>query len=107
MLKDIEQAGNRIILFIDEIHIIQGAGGAEGSIDAGNILKPSLARGQVRCLGATTIDEYKKHIEKDAALARRFQSILGKKGALHGRKMGVFLLSIDSFVYLKIRFILK
>ncbi len=82
VLKDIEQAGNRIILFIDEIHVIQGAGGAEGSIDAGNILKPSLARGQVRCLGATTIDEYKKHIEKDAALARRFQSILGIKDTL-------------------------
>ena len=73
VLKDIEQAGERIILFIDEMHILVGAGGAEGAIDAANILKPPLARGQLRCMGATTTEEYRKYIEKDAALARRFQ----------------------------------
>jgi ATP-dependent Clp protease ATP-binding subunit ClpB len=76
VLKDIEQAGNKIILFIDEIHILVGAGGAEGAIDASNILKPPLARGLLRCMGATTSEEYRKHIEKDAALARRFQTVL-------------------------------
>jgi ATP-dependent Clp protease ATP-binding subunit ClpB len=76
VLKDIEQAGNRVILFIDEIHILVGAGGAEGAIDASNILKPPLARGLLRCMGATTSDEYRKYIEKDAALARRFQTVL-------------------------------
>jgi ATP-dependent Clp protease ATP-binding subunit ClpA len=74
-LKEIEQAGDKVILFIDELHVIVGAGGSEGGIDASNILKPSLARGLLRCLGTTTIDEYKKHIEKDSALARRFQSV--------------------------------
>ena len=64
-----------IILFIDEIHTIIGAGGAEGAIDASNILKPSLARGEIQCIGATTIDEYRKYIEKDSALERRFQPI--------------------------------
>ena len=64
-----------IIVFIDEIHTIVGAGGAEGAIDASNILKPALARGEIKCIGATTIDEYRKHIEKDAALERRFQTI--------------------------------
>ena len=64
-----------IILFIDEIHTIIGAGGAEGAIDASNILKPALARGEIQCIGATTIDEYRKHIEKDAALERRFQPV--------------------------------
>lgn len=75
VLKDIEQAGDTIILFIDEMHTIVGAGGAEGAIDASNILKPSLARGALRCMGATTTEEYTKYIEKDAALARRFQPI--------------------------------
>ncbi len=71
-----EIKGNKkIILFIDEIHMIIGAGGAEGAIDASNILKPSLARGDIQCIGATTIDEYRKHIEKDTALERRFQPI--------------------------------
>ena len=64
-----------IIIFIDEIHTIVGAGGAEGAIDASNILKPALARGEIQCIGATTIDEYRKHIEKDAALERRFQPV--------------------------------
>ena len=64
-----------IIIFIDEIHTIVGAGGAEGAIDASNILKPALARGEIKCIGATTIDEYRKHIEKDAALERRFQTV--------------------------------
>ena len=76
VLKDIEQAGNKVILFIDEIHILVGAGAAEGAIDASNILKPPLARGLLRCMGATTNDEYRKHIEKDAALARRFQTVV-------------------------------
>ena len=70
-----EQAGDKIILFIDELHVMVGAGGSDGAIDASNILKPSLARGKLRCLGATTSDEYAKHIEKDPALARRFQSV--------------------------------
>ncbi len=75
VIKDIQSAGDRIILFIDEIHSIVGAGGAEGAIDASNILKPPLARGQLRCMGATTTDEYQKYIEKDQALARRFQPV--------------------------------
>ncbi|MBW9154686.1 ATP-dependent Clp protease ATP-binding subunit [Clostridium estertheticum] len=75
VMKEIVVAGN-IIIFIDEIHTIIGAGGAEGAIDASNILKPSLARGEIQCIGATTIDEYRKHIEKDAALERRFQPII-------------------------------
>ena len=65
----------RIILFIDELHTIVGAGKAEGAMDAGNLLKPALARGELHCVGATTLDEYRKHIEKDAALARRFQPV--------------------------------
>ena len=64
-----------MILFLDEIHTIIGAGGAEGAIDASNILKPSLARGELQLLGATTLEEYRKHIEKDAALERRFQPV--------------------------------
>ena len=65
-----------IIVFIDEIHTIIGAGGAEGAIDASNILKPALSRGEIQCIGATTIDEYRKYIEKDSALERRFQPIM-------------------------------
>jgi ATP-dependent Clp protease ATP-binding subunit ClpC len=75
IMKEIVQAGN-VILFIDEIHTIIGAGGAEGTIDASNMLKPALSRGNVQCIGATTLAEYRKHFEKDAALERRFQSIL-------------------------------
>ena len=76
VLKEIESSDGRIILFIDEIHNIVGAGKAEGSMDAGNLLKPMLARGELHCIGATTLDEYRKYIEKDAALERRFQPVL-------------------------------
>ena len=76
VLKEIEKADGRIILFIDELHTIVGAGATEGSMDAGNILKPALARGELHAIGATTLDESRKYIEKDAALARRFQTVL-------------------------------
>jgi len=76
VLKEVIAAEGQIILFIDELHTVVGAGKAEGAVDAGNLLKPSLARGDLRCIGATTIDEYRKYIEKDAALERRFQPIL-------------------------------
>ncbi len=76
VLKEVITAGGQIILFIDELHTVVGAGKAEGAVDAGNLLKPSLARGELRCIGATTIDEYRKYVEKDAALERRFQPIL-------------------------------
>ncbi len=76
VLKEIEESDGNIILFIDELHTLVGAGAAEGSIDASNMLKPALARGELRCIGATTVDEYRKYIEKDAALERRFQPIL-------------------------------
>jgi ATP-dependent Clp protease ATP-binding subunit ClpB len=75
VLKEIENAQGQIILFIDELHTLVGAGAAEGAIDASNMLKPALARGELRCVGATTLNEYKKHIEKDAALERRFQQV--------------------------------
>ncbi len=75
VLKDIEAANGNIILFIDEMHTLVGAGASEGSMDASNLLKPALARGELHCLGATTLNEYKKYIEKDAALARRFQPV--------------------------------
>jgi ATP-dependent Clp protease ATP-binding subunit ClpB len=75
VLKEIENAEGELILFIDELHTIVGAGAAEGAVDAANLLKPMLARGELRCVGATTLDEYRKHIEKDAALERRFQPI--------------------------------
>jgi len=76
VLKEVTRASGQIILFIDELHTVVGAGKAEGAVDAGNLLKPSLARGELRCIGATTIDEYRKYMEKDAALERRFQPIL-------------------------------
>src|SRR5690242_9568305 len=75
VLTEIKNAEGQLILFIDELHTIVGAGAAEGAIDAGNLLKPMLARGELRCVGATTLDEYRKHVEKDAALERRFQPI--------------------------------
>jgi ATP-dependent Clp protease ATP-binding subunit ClpB len=75
VLKEVTSSDGQIILFIDELHTIVGAGAAEGAMDAGNMLKPALARGELRCIGATTLDEYRKHIEKDAALERRFQPI--------------------------------
>ena len=76
VLKEIENAQGQIVLFIDELHTLVGAGAAEGAIDASNMLKPALARGELRCVGATTLNEYKKHIEKDAALERRFQPVV-------------------------------
>jgi ATP-dependent Clp protease ATP-binding subunit ClpB len=76
LLKEVGEAAGRIILFIDELHTLVGAGAAEGAVDASNMLKPALARGELRCVGATTLDEYRKRIEKDAALERRFQPIL-------------------------------
>ena len=76
VLEEIENSEGRIILFIDEVHNIVGAGKTEGSMDAGNLLKPMLARGEVKVIGATTIDEYRKYIEKDAALERRFQPVM-------------------------------
>jgi len=75
VLREIQSKSGQIILFIDELHTIVGAGAAEGAIDASNMLKPMLARGQLRCIGATTLDEYRKHVEKDKALERRFQSV--------------------------------
>lgn len=75
VLQEIKQSAGQILLFIDELHTIVGAGKAEGSMDAGNMLKPMLARGELHCIGATTLDEYRKHIEKDAALERRFQPV--------------------------------
>jgi ATP-dependent Clp protease ATP-binding subunit ClpB len=76
VLKEVQQAQGEIILFIDELHTVVGAGKAEGAMDAGNLLKPMLARGELHCIGATTLDEYRKHIEKDAALERRFQPVM-------------------------------
>src|SRR5450759_3262011 len=75
VLREIEQAEGRLIVFIDELHTLVGAGAAEGAMDASNMLKPALARGELRAVGATTLDEYREHIEKDAALERRFQPI--------------------------------
>jgi ATP-dependent Clp protease ATP-binding subunit ClpB len=75
LLKQLQKNDGQVILFIDELHTLVGAGGAEGAMDASNMLKPALARGELRCIGATTLDEYRKHIEKDAALERRFQPI--------------------------------
>ena len=75
MLAEVTAAEGEIILFIDEMHTLVGAGAAEGAMDASNLLKPALARGELHCVGATTLDEYRKHVEKDAALARRFQSV--------------------------------
>jgi len=76
VLKEVQESVGEIILFIDELHTVVGAGKAEGAMDAGNLLKPMLARGELHCIGATTLDEYRKHIEKDAALERRFQPVL-------------------------------
>lgn len=75
-MKDVTDSKGEVILFIDEMHILVGAGSAEGSMDASNMLKPALARGELHCVGATTLNEYRKYIEKDAALARRFQPVV-------------------------------
>jgi len=79
VLKEVQEANGSIIMFIDELHTVVGAGSAEGAIDASNMLKPALARGELRCIGATTLNEYRKYIEKDAALERRFQPVLVKE----------------------------
>ncbi len=79
VLKEVKDSEGNIILFIDEIHMIVGAGDLEGAMDAGNMLKPMLARGEVRCIGATTLNEYRKYIEKDGALERRFQKVIVKE----------------------------
>ena len=76
VLRAIENSFGQIILFIDEVHLLVGAGKSEGSMDASNLLKPALARGSLRCIGATTLDEHRKYVEKDAALARRFQPVM-------------------------------
>jgi ATP-dependent Clp protease ATP-binding subunit ClpB len=83
VLKEIAAAEGKIILFIDELHTLVGAGAAEGAVDAANMLKPALARGDLRCIGATTLDEYRKHIEKDKALERRFQPVVVGEPSLH------------------------
>ena len=79
VLKVVSESGGQIIMFIDELHTVVGAGAAEGAMDAGNILKPMLARGELRCIGATTLNEYRKYIEKDSALERRFQPVMVKE----------------------------
>jgi ATP-dependent Clp protease ATP-binding subunit ClpB len=76
IIQEVSDSNGEILLFIDEIHTLVGAGATSGSMDAANILKPALARGELHCIGATTLDEYQKHIEKDAALERRFQQVL-------------------------------
>lgn len=76
VLNEISKSDGQILLFIDEIHTVVGAGATEGAMDAGNLLKPMLARGQLRCIGATTLNEYRKYIEKDTALERRFQPVM-------------------------------
>ncbi len=83
VLREVSEADGQIILFIDEVHTIVGAGAAEGAADAANMLKPALARGELRCVAATTLDEYRKHIEKDAALERRFQPVLVGEPSVH------------------------
>ena len=82
IIKDIEKSNGKIILFIDEIHTIVGAGAAEGAMDASNMLKPALSRGELRAIGATTLKEYQKHIEKDPALTRRFQPVYVQEPSL-------------------------
>jgi ATP-dependent Clp protease ATP-binding subunit ClpB len=82
LLREVTEAGGQIILFIDELHTLVGAGAAEGAVDASNMLKPALARGELRCVGATTLDEYRRRIEKDAALERRFQPIVVRQPAV-------------------------
>ena len=84
VLKEIAQEEGRIIVFIDELHTMVGAGKTEGSMDAGNMLKPALARGELHCIGATTLDEYRKYVEKDAALERRFQKVLVDEPSVEG-----------------------
>lgn len=75
-MKEVKESEGRIILFIDEIHMLVGAGKTDGAMDAGNMLKPMLARGELHCIGATTLNEYREYIEKDSALERRFQKLV-------------------------------
>ena len=75
VLKEVTESGGQIVLFIDELHTVVGAGAGQNNVDASNLLKPMLARGELRCIGASTLDEYRKHIEKDTALERRFQQV--------------------------------
>ena len=83
VLAEVKQSDGGIILFIDELHTIVGAGKTDGAMDAGNLLKPMLARGELHCIGATTLDEYRKYIEKDPALERRFQPVLVGEPSVH------------------------
>lgn len=76
MVKEVTSSNGEVILFIDELHTLVGAGKSDGAMDAGQLLKPALSRGELRCIGATTLDEYRKYIEKDKALERRFQTVL-------------------------------
>ena len=87
VLTEVKAAEGRILLFVDELHTVVGAGAAEGAMDAGNMLKPMLARGELHMIGATTLDEYRKHIEKDAALERRFQPVLVDEPSRGGRHL--------------------
>ena len=75
VLKEVQEADGNVVLFIDELHLIMGAGASGGAMDAANLLKPMLARGELRCIGATTVDEYRKYVEKDKAFERRFQKV--------------------------------
>lgn len=86
VVKEVERAEGEVVLFIDELHTVVGAGAAEGSMDASNLLKPALARGHLRCIGATTLNEYRKYIEKDAALERRFQPVLVREPTVEDQK---------------------
>jgi ATP-dependent Clp protease ATP-binding subunit ClpA len=85
VMNEVRRAKN-VILFIDELHTLVGAGGAEGAIDASNVLKPALSRGEIQCIGATTLDEYRKYIEKDGALERRFQQIIVEPAQRRGNR---------------------
>ena len=87
MLNEVKKSEGQIILFIDELHTIVGAGKTDGAMDAGNLLKPLLARGELHCIGATTLDEYREYIEKDAALERRFQPVMVERAHCGGHHL--------------------
>ena len=94
LIDEVRQDGS-VILFIDEMHTLVGAGAAEGALDAANILKPALSRGEIQIIGATTLDEYKKHLEKDAALSRRFQTILVEEPGIEDAKKNMITVTLD------------